>query len=80
VKGVVTAEEHNIIGGLGSAVTEVLAARFPVLVIRHGVNDSFGRSGSAQKVLEHYNLTPDGIIEKVREAIARKGRGESLKA
>ena len=76
---IVTSEEHNVIGGLGSAVAEVLASRFPVLVVRHGVDDTFGRSGSAQKVLEHYHLTPDGIIDKVREALARKTRGESPK-
>ncbi len=69
---IVTTEEHNIIGGLGGAVAEVLSSKYPVPVVRHGVNDSFGRSGSAQKVLEHYRLTPDGIIEKVREALALK--------
>ena len=69
---VVTAEEHSVIGGLGSAVAEFLAERCPVPVVRHGVNDEFGRSGTAQAVLEAYGLTPAGIAEKARQAVKRK--------
>lgn len=69
---IVTSEEANIVGGLGSAVSEYLSGVCPVPVIRHGVEDSFGRSGAALKVLEAYGLTVDGIVDKVREAISIK--------
>lgn len=69
---IVTSEEANITGGLGSAVSEYLSGVCPVPVIRHGVGDVFGRSGAAQKVLEAYGLTVDGIVDKVREAISIK--------
>ena len=69
---VVTTEEHNVVGGLGAAVTEYLAGVCPVPVIRHGVNDEFGRSGKAQKVLEAYGLTPAGIADAARRAVALK--------
>ncbi len=69
---IVTSEEANVVGGLGSAVTEYLAGVCPVPVLRHGVEDIFGRSGAAQKVLEAYGLTVDGIVDKVREAISIK--------
>lgn len=68
----VTSEEANVLGGLGSAVAEYLASACPVPVVRHGVEDEFGRSGAAQKVLEAYRLTPEGIAEKVRQALALK--------
>lgn len=66
---IVTTEEANVVGGLGSAVSEFLSAVCPVPVIRHGVNDEFGRSGAAQKVLEAYDLTAGGIAARVREAL-----------
>ena len=69
---VVTTEEHNIIGGLGEAVAGCLAAACPVPVLRHGVEDTFGRSGKAPLVLEHYGLTPQAIAEKARKAVACK--------
>ena len=69
---VVTSEEHTIIGGLGSAVAELLAEKCPVPVLRHGVNDEFGRSGKAAEVLTYYGLTADKIAEKAREAVALK--------
>ncbi len=69
---IVTTEEASIVGGLGSAVTEALAAACPVPVVRHGVEDEFGRSGAAQKVLEAYGLTAAGVAEKVREALTIK--------
>ena len=69
---IVTAEEHNIIGGLGEAVCACVSAKCPVPVIRHGVEDQFGRSGAAQKVLEAYGLTPEGIAKKARQAISIK--------
>lgn len=69
---IVTTEEANVIGGLGSAVAEYLSSACPVPVVRHGVEDEFGRSGAAQKVLEAYGLTPEGIAEKVRQALSLK--------
>ncbi len=68
----VTTEEANVIGGLGSAVAEYLSGAWPVPVVRHGVADLFGRSGAAQKVLEAYGLTVSGIVDKVRQAISLK--------
>ncbi len=69
---VVTAEEHSIIGGLGGAVSEYLSENCPTPVVRLGVNDTFGTSGPALELLEKYGLTADGIIEKVRVALALK--------
>ena len=69
---IVTSEEANIVGGLGSAVSEYLTSVCPAPVIRHGVEDEFGRSGAAQKVLEAYHLTPAGIADKVRQALTLK--------
>ena len=69
---IVTSEEANIVGGLGSAVSEYLTSVCPVPVIRHGVEDEFGRSGAAQKVLEAYHLTPAGIADKARQALTLK--------
>ncbi len=69
---IVTTEEHNIIGGLGGAVAEFLSENCPTPLTRHGVNDEFGRSGTAAAVLEYYKLTPEGICEKIREALKKK--------
>ena len=69
---VVTAEEHNIIGGLGSAVAEVLAEGLPVPMRRVGVEDQFGRSGKVPALLEYYGLTAENIVRKAKEAMAMK--------
>lgn len=69
---IVTSEEANIMGGLGSAVAECVAEGCPVPVVRHGVKDEFGRSGEAKAVLKAYELTADGIIAAVRRALALK--------
>ena len=69
---IVTSEEHNIIGGLGSAVAEALAETYPVPVVKHGVNDEFGRSGPAKELIEYYGLTAKGIVEKAKVAISLK--------
>lgn len=60
---VVTAEEHSIIGGLGSAVCELLAEEHPVKVTRIGVKDCFGQSGTPAALLEHYGLTAAAIVK-----------------
>lgn len=69
---VVTAEEHNIIGGLGGAVCELLSEKLPTPVVRVGVNDTYGRSGPAKELLHIYGLDSDHIISAAKEAIARK--------
>ncbi len=69
---IVTAEEHNIIGGLGSAVAEVLVEKCPVPMKRVGVEDKFGRSGKPAELLEMYGLTAKNIVAKAKEAIAVK--------
>ncbi|MBU5454664.1 transketolase family protein [Caproiciproducens sp. MSJ-32] len=69
---IVTAEEHNVIGGLGSAVSEVLCEEYPVPVLKVGVNDTFGESGTPDKLLEKYGLTSANIVEKVKKAISLK--------
>lgn len=71
---VVTCEEHNVIGGLGSAVAEVLAksdARVPQEFV--GVNDVFGHSGHAFDLLSRYGLSPEEIAVKAKRAVGRKG-------
>ena len=69
---ILTCEEHSIVGGLGGAVCELLSGCNPVPVVRLGVNDEFGRSGTAAAVLEHFGLTPENIAAKAKEAIALK--------
>lgn len=68
---VITAEEHNIIGGLGSAVAEVLSENMPVLLKRIGVEDTFGESGKPAELLEKYGLTHDKIFKTAIEMLAR---------
>ena len=69
---VVTAEEHSVIGGLGSAVCDALAENCPVPVIKVGVNDEFGRSGQVPELLEIYGLTAKNIYEKAKLAVSKK--------
>lgn len=69
---IVTAEEHNVIGGLGSAVAEVLTARYLAPLERVGVEDCFGRSGEASALLKRYGLTAEKVADRARKAIARK--------
>lgn len=69
---IVTAEEHNFIGGLGSAVCECVSGNHPVPVKRVGVEDQFGRSGKVPPLLEMYGLTANNIAAKAKEAIAAK--------
>ncbi len=69
---VVTAEEHNVIGGLGSAVAEALSESYPTPVLRGGVMDAYGRSGKVPELLEMYGLTSAKIVEKAKLAISMK--------
>ena len=69
---IVTAEEHNIIGGLGSAVAEVLTENCPVPMQRVGTQDIFGKSGKPELLLKEYGLDKDTIIEKVKNVVKMK--------
>lgn len=69
---VVTAEEHNIIGGLGSAVAEVLGENCPVPMQRVGLKDTFGESGKPEELLAKYGLTKEAVIKAVKAVLARK--------
>ena len=69
---IVTAEEHNVIGGLGAAVAEVLVTDTLCPVEFVGVQDVFGHSASPDELLEHYGLTAENIAAKAKKAISRK--------
>lgn len=69
---IVTTEEATVLGGLGAAVCECVAESCPVPVVRHGVNDEFGRSGKAPLVLEAYGITAEEIAKCAKKAIALK--------
>lgn len=69
---IVTAEEHSVIGGLGSAVSEYLAGVCPTPVVRLGINDEFGHSGPAKELVKVYGLTAENLVEKAKAAIALK--------
>ncbi|RDY26113.1 transketolase family protein [Romboutsia weinsteinii] len=71
-KAIVTAEEHSVLGGLGSAVSEVLSEECPVIIKKVGVKDSFGESGTPADLLKKFGLTSDDIVVAVKEAIAKK--------
>ena len=69
---VVTAEEHSVIGGLGSAVCDAVSENCPVPVLKVGVEDSYGRSGKVPELLEIYGLTAKNIYEKAKIAVSKK--------
>jgi len=69
---IVTVEEHQVIGGLGSAVAECLAKNFPVPQEFVGVHDKFGQSGPPEDLLEHYGMSVEYIIEAVQKVLGRK--------
>ncbi len=62
---IITVEDHNIIGGLGSAVCEVLAENYPKKVTRMGIEDTFGKSGRAEDLMKYYGIDKDAIIEEI---------------
>ena len=68
---IVTCEEHSIIGGLGSAVAEVLSEEAPVFLKRIGIEDKFGQSGAPDKLMELYGLTSDRIADESRKILKR---------
>ncbi|MBC9784443.1 transketolase family protein [Heliobacterium chlorum] len=69
---VVTAEEHSIIGGLGSAVAEVLAEHYPAPLERVGLKDTFGESGKPNELFEKYGLTKEALVAAAKKAVGRK--------
>lgn len=69
---IVTAEEHSVIGGLGSAVAEAVTECCPVPVVKVGVNDEYGYSGPAVELLKKFGLSAENIADKVREAVKLK--------
>ena len=71
---VVTAEEHSVIGGLGSAVADVLSENYPVPLLKVGVQDKFGKSGKPDRLLEMYGLTAKDIYSKAKDALVMKNR------
>lgn len=66
-KKIITIEDHNIIGGLGSAVCEVLAEEYPCKVVRMGIKDSFGKSGKAEELMKYFKITAEDIVEKIND-------------
>jgi len=74
-KAIVTAENHNIFGGLGSAVSEAVVKAFPVPVEMVGIQDRFGQVGTEEWLKEEYGLTAAAIIDKVKRVLPRRKRG-----
>ncbi|MDT2449543.1 transketolase family protein [Enterococcus avium] len=64
---IITAEEHSVVGGLGSAVSEFLSENQPTRVVKIGVQDQFGQSGNPELLKKHYGLTAGNIIKKIKE-------------
>ena len=71
---IVTAENHNIINGLGSAVAEVVVRNYPVPMENVGVQDTFGEVGSYDYLIDHFGLTAPYIVEKVEKVLRRKDK------
>ena len=69
---IVTAEEHNVIGGLGDAVCDVVCEECPVPVVKLGVEDTFGKSGPAVELLHIFGLDADNIVKKAKIALSKK--------
>lgn len=69
---ILTVEEHSVLGGLGSAVCEVVCESYPVPVHRMGINDVFGQSGKPNDLLQHYHLTVNDIVRNVEVLIKNK--------
>ncbi len=65
-KRVITIEDHSVIGGLGTAVCEVLSTEYPTKVTRMGVKDTFGKSGKAEELLKYFKLTAEDIVQEIK--------------
>ncbi len=68
----ITVEEHNVIGGFGSAVSELCCEKYPVRVVKIGVNDVFGKSGPAAELLKIFGLSAEHIVQVTRKAVSEK--------
>lgn len=73
-RAVVTVEEHQTMGGMGSAVAEVLAENYPVPIEFIGVHDKFGQSGTPDELIEHYGMGVSNIVAAVKKALGRKSK------
>ena len=71
-KAIVTAEEHSIIGGLGSSVSEVTSSECPVIVEKVGIKDTFGESGTPNELMKKYGITSDDIVDACKVSISKK--------
>lgn len=71
---IVAVENHSIIGGLGSAICEVLSEKMPTPVYRIGINDEFGQSGEQRELMKHYGLTAEKLTEKIRKEMVNGKR------
>ncbi len=69
---IVTAEEHNVVGGMGDAVCDAVCAEYPVPVVKVGVEDTFGKSGPAVELLHVFGLDADNIVKKAKIAVSKK--------
>ena len=66
-KKLISIEEHSVIGGLGSAISEVLTDNYPVKLVRMGMKDQFGKSGKAMELLKYFGLTKEDIIKEIKK-------------
>ena len=64
-KKLISVEDHNVIGGLGSSIAEVLTDKYPTKLIRMGIEDTFGKSGNAEKLMEYFKIDSKAIIDKI---------------
>ena len=64
---IITIEDHNIIGGLGTAVCEVLSEDYPKKVVRMGIKDEFGTSGKAEELMKYFKITSKDIVEEIKK-------------
>jgi transketolase len=70
---IVTAEEHQVMGGFGSAVAEVVSQYYPVPMKMIGIQDTFGQSGNPDELMKQYGLTSSDIVKAAKEVIEKKG-------
>lgn len=65
-KKLISIEDHNIIGGLGSAISEVLTEEYPCKLLRLGIKDTFGKSGKAEELMQYFGITAKNIIDEIK--------------
>ena len=65
-KKLISVEDHSVIGGLGTAISDVLTEQYPTKLIKLGINDTFGKSGKAEELLKHFGLTAENIIDVIK--------------